>query len=161
MTAPTLALTLWPEWAWVIAKSRSWLFPKNVENRSWHPGRRLPVGSRIAIHAGKTLGGRPGLLAADEAVAAVLDMYRDEHPKPIEPFPYFRTHLHACPKSAILCVATIDDYDQERRSKWDVPGQWHWRLRDVVVLDEPIPCKGSQGLWLIPPDIRARLEVTP
>lgn len=30
---------------------------------------------------------------------------------------------------------------------WAVPDQVWWMLTDVEVLAEPVPCKGSQGLW--------------
>lgn len=157
---PDLALTLWPEWAWVIANGQSWpadLVRKLVENRGWHPGRRLPVGTRIAIHAGKHLGGRPGAAVADEAVAGVLAMYRRANPGRLLPYQGFREALRACAKSAIVCTATIDGYDQHHLTGWDVPDAWHWRLRDVLVLDEPIPCRGAQGLWPVPADVRVRL----
>lgn len=32
-----------------------------------------------------------------------------------------------------------------------MPGNFGWTLRDVIVLPEPIPCRGSQGLWDVNP----------
>ena len=56
------ALTLWPEWAALIAHGL-----KPVENRGW----KLPEGERIAIHAGAHIGGRKGRPALEEADNAV------------------------------------------------------------------------------------------
>jgi hypothetical protein len=55
--------------------------------------------------------------------------------------------LLACPRSAIVCVATVTSFDRNQLTGWDVPGCWHWRLSDVRVLEQPIPCKGALGLW--------------
>lgn len=61
------ALTLWPEWAAMIA-----LLDKLVENR----GRLLrpPIGERIAIHAGASVGGRKGKVARIEGIQSIMDM---------------------------------------------------------------------------------------
>lgn len=166
---PDLALTLWPEWAWTIATigrgspAYQWE-PKDVENRGWHPRGRLPVGTRIAIHAGAHLGGRPGRPAAQEAREAVVSMLRNQRtlgPRPAwshELWPMPVDAMDDVPRSAIVCIATMAGYDQVQRTPWDVPGAWHWRLRDVVVLPSPVPCQGAQGLWSIPTDVRERLR---
>lgn len=36
-------------------------------------------------------------------------------------------------------------------------GRWAWLLDNIVKLDEPIPCRGRQGVWTVPDDIAARL----
>ena len=157
---PDLALTLWPEWAWTITSGQSWpddLVRKTVENRGWTPGGRVPAGTRLAIHAGAHVGGRPGAAASREAVAAVLGMYQRANPNRMLPFPGFREELRTCPTSAIVAVVTIDRYDRHQLTGWDVPDAWHWRFDAVRVLAEPIPCRGAQGLWQIPADVRARL----
>lgn len=135
-----LALTLWPEWAWAICHAG-----KRVENRAWHPGKRLPVGSRLAIHAGKHIGGRPGQTARDEGLDALFDMGFGSLSFGWEP------EVVACPRSAIVAVATVEGFDQEQRTQWDVPGCWHWRLSGVLVLAEPVACRGAQGLWTAHP----------
>lgn len=165
---PDLALTLWPEWAWTIATiGRTPTYPwepKDVENRGWHPRGRLPVGTRIAIHAGAYMGGRPGRPAAQEAREAVVGMLRQQAglgTRPLwshELWPMPVNAMDDVPRSAIVCTATIAGFDQVQRTPWDVPGAWHWRLHDVVVLPSPVPCQGAQGLWSIPADIRERLR---
>lgn len=145
-----LALTLWPEWAWAICHAG-----KRVENRTWHPGARLAVGARLAIHAGAHIGGRPGADVASDAVDVVMAMWETGGPLRSNDE---RRRLAACQRSSIVAVATIDVYDQEQRTWWDVPGQWHWRLRDIQVLDTPIPHRGAQGLWTPSPEALAALQ---
>ena len=33
-----------------------------------------------------------------------------------------------------------------------------WRLTNVRLLDEPIPCRGSVGMWRLPEDVRQRIK---
>ena len=33
-----------------------------------------------------------------------------------------------------------------------------WRLTNVRLLDEPIPCRGSVGMWRLPTDIKEKLS---
>jgi hypothetical protein len=40
---------------------------KRIENRTWKPPQKL-IGQRIAIHAGKSIGGRPGAKRSTEAL---------------------------------------------------------------------------------------------
>ena len=35
-----------------------------------------------------------------------------------------------------------------------------WRLINVRLLDEPIPCRGSVGMWRLPEDVRQRISKT-
>lgn len=133
------ALTLWPEWAWAICN-----LDKRVENRTWTPGNRLPIGSTLAIHAGKHIGGKPGPGALEDGLDGLLSMAGDKLGPDWGP-------VICCPKSAIVAVATIDGFDREQRTPWDVAGLWHWRLRDVKVLAAPIPCRGAQGIWMVKP----------
>jgi hypothetical protein len=140
------AITLWPEWAWAICA-----LGKRVENREWLPGPRLIVGDRLAIHAGKHLGGRAGEPAADEASDAVLDMYRRATGETFPPG--WPDAFEDCPRSAIVAVATVTGFDRNQRTGWDVPGAWHWRLGDVRVLPVPVPCRGAQGLWAPSEDV--------
>ncbi len=37
------------------------------------------------------------------------------------------------------------------------PGRWMWQFRGVRCLREPIPCRGQQGLWTVPPDIEVEI----
>jgi hypothetical protein len=46
-------------------------------------------------------------------------------------------------------IGTVELYaiDKEMKTQWDEPGLFHWRLRNPVPLDKPIPARGSLGLW--------------
>lgn len=144
------AITLWPEWAWAICR-----LGKRVENRTWTPQPRIQIGDRFAIHAGKHLGGRPGATARGEALQSVAHMARLAFPDADTGFT--ARDLLACTTSAIVCTAVLDAVDTVGRTAWDVPRSWHWRLRDVVVLDTPIAMGGRQGLWRVPADVLPRL----
>ncbi len=37
------------------------------------------------------------------------------------------------------------------------PGRYAWDLSAVVAVPEPIPCRGSLGLWTPPPDVLRKL----
>lgn len=143
------ALTLWPEWAYAIAH-----LGKRAENRGWTPPASI-IGQRIAVHAGAHIGGRQGRVATAEAVDAVLCMAaragRDAFGRALVP------EIETCATSAIVCTAVVTGWDCDDRTGWDVPGQCHWRLADVQVLPEPVPCRGAQGLWRVPADIAARV----
>ena len=42
---------------------------------------------------------------------------------------------------------------------WESPGSWHWQLAErVTVLPEPVPCRGNQSWWHLPPDVADAVE---
>lgn len=162
------AITLWPEWAWAIC-----FLDKRVENRDWHPPRHL-IGRRLAIHAGAHVGGRKGAVARGEGIDALARMASFANWKQTTDadnwghadFLYCvrggvtkDTAEHPIVTSAIVAVATLAGADTEDRTPWDVPGCWHWRLDDVVVLDPPAPMRGAQGLWTWTPGLDGRTDV--
>lgn len=139
------ALTLWQPWAWAVAHAG-----KNVENRTWSPP-KAAIGQRIAIHAGK---------AIDFNIVNQMQSGRWSKASPV---------CIDCPdpddmvRGAIIATAVIDRVMtpgvlDRLRVLWGTPSQYGWVLRDVITLDEPIPCKGMQGLWTVPADIEARLR---
>lgn len=163
MADPLIALTLWPEWAWTIVSGQSWpegLVRKMCENRTWHPGKRLAPGSRLAIHAGKSLGGklRASETLTREALGGLLSMFKRANPEHFRPYSLWTADVRDCPKSAIVAVVTIDGFDRDDRTGWDVPGAWHWRFRSVSVLREPVPITGKQGLWKVPEYFAAQVR---
>ena len=40
---------------------------------------------------------------------------------------------------------------------WE-PGRWAIQFADAGILDEPIPCRGRQGVWRIPADVSERIR---
>ena len=119
------AITLHQPHAFAIAHAG-----KDIENRKWAPPGSV-IGCRIAIHAGKVLD-RNG-----------LDELRDRGIMP--------THDDLV-RGAIVAVATLTGYVRESESPW-FTGPIGWTLEDIVAID-PVPCRGFQGLWNLPPDIK-------
>lgn len=128
------AITLWQPWAWAIMSAG-----KRVENRSW-PAPRALVGQRIAIHAG---------MRVDEWGIEVVEEITDAPvPTPLTTGAIVGTaRVTGCVRAANAEVMT----------SWHF-GPWCWELEDVRALEEPVPCKGRQGLWDLPPEVEAEIE---
>jgi hypothetical protein len=151
------ALSLLQPWATLIM-----LGVKLNETRSWSTKHRGP----LAIHAsaGKPAGARlvaetdPYIKAALEKHGLTFDTLPrgqvlgtcelvevarivEEFKKPMDGAPY------------------IDPYQlyTENPSEYAAgdytPGRYAWLLSEVVVLETPIPCKGSLSLWEVPADV--------
>jgi hypothetical protein len=136
------ALTLWQPWAGFVAAGM-----KRIETRSWPTKYR----GEVAIHAGMK-----------------LTPWAKDFPPHI-----LRGLLEADPDGklrhygSILAVATLSDCirtqdlvcldDRERLLGNYEPGRWAWRLESVIVLDNPVPCRGMQGLWTVPPEIEKKI----
>lgn len=131
MGAEMRALTLWQPWSWAIARAG-----KRVENREWKPPAWI-IGERIAIHAGKKYD--------DEAA---VDLYNCGLDVPTK---------SKIVLGAIECTAIVKGWIAE--IKKDHPqsfwfcGPIGWVFGDVIVLPEPIPCRGRQKLWDVPHEI--------
>lgn len=158
--SPMLALTLHPEWAWAVCH-----LGKNVENRSERFCRQIDrrVGDGwLAIHAGVK---RPADFAA---VAAMYDGQVDAFPGDADD-PSAGWLFGGCsgvfikdadlPRGAIVALAKIGDVlPPGAQAPWKLTFSAALPLAPVVVLPEPIPCKGQQGLWTPAPDIQERLR---
>lgn len=129
------ALTLLNPWAHLIAHHG-----KDVENRTWVPG----TATRLLIHAGKGwdwaaaerygrwLGPGVGVTSAVVAVAIIDD----------------------------VCSATVNAPGVVCRcGSWAQPGLYHWRLRSVVALAEPVPAQGRLRLWYPPAEVVEAIEI--
>ena len=120
-------LTIYQPWASLIAEGI-----KVYETRPW----RAPYRGLVAIHAGKT------------------GKYVTETP------PEYR-HL-AYPLGAILAVANLETVVETERfspSREEIMlgdwtrGRFAWRMAGVKKLKSPVPCRGFQGLWSVPPEV--------
>jgi hypothetical protein len=142
------ALTIWQPWAVAIAH-----WGKDVENRTWQCYRR----GLIAIHAGAGVGTHNDYRAA---IACVADLTG----RPAEDI----TDGSQI-RSAIIAVANLTDVCSKSRhfpfahlkctcGLWAQSGQRHFKLTDVVALPEPVPCKGSQQLWILPPEVESAVR---
>lgn len=135
------ALTISQPYASLIADGKKW-----VENRVWGTPYRGP----LAIHAGK---GTQYLTREQMALryptGCVIAVVR----------------LVACiniggPREwdrafEIYLGLTIDDILKHEYTE----GPWCWVLREVRKFDTFIPCRGAQGLWDLPADVAARVEI--
>lgn len=132
------AITLKPPWSAFVAAGM-----KRMETRSWRSNYLGP----IAIHASK-VGVTWGLGDLLE------DFYELDR---IDPRGVHRA------RGAVVAVACLSSYmrtekllglsDRERRLGNYSPGRWAWRLEEVRALEDPVPCRGYQGLWTLPEDV--------
>ncbi len=134
------ALTLHQPWAWAIAHA-----DKDVENRTWQPIRGV-VGTPIAIHAGKEVD--------EEAYAAFKKGLYGPQAAAVDDWPMAL--------GGVVAVATVDRVETlgpgpAPFSRW-YAGPYGWVLRDVVPLLAPVPCRGMQMLWHLPPDVEAAVR---
>lgn len=125
------ALTLYQPWATLIIHG-----PKRIENRRWTPPKDL-IGKRIAIHAGKTIDGGAVIRHEDTLLKATGGVFE-------------------IPTGVVLGTAIVYGYVTRSDDEW-FSGPIGWQLAEVRALPEPIPCRGAQGLWDLPPDVEAQL----
>ncbi len=160
------AVTLHQPWASLIA-----LGHKTTEKRGW-PAPKTPVGTRITIHVAKRRPRRsewndqvaetvPGMelpLGAVVATARVDGCVRalsagfTKLSEPIHPGK----------------VWAVDRSGQERRDAYQMKsdpygdyseGRWIWLLSRVRPVEPPIEARGNRGVWTLPPQVRAQLEL--
>ena len=107
---------------------------KRYETRSWYTSYTGP----LAIHASKnrTEALRSGPFGAIVAVGRLVACFRTEY-------------LTEWCENEIVDEIDIGDFS---------PGRWGWLIKDVQKLVYPIPTRGYQGLWRLPPDIATILE---
>jgi len=96
---------------------------KDVENRPWRTHRR----GRILIQAS---------LKVERDEAGSLGLDPDE-----------------LPTGEIVGAVEIVDCIQNSKSKWAIKGQWHWVLKNPLVLAKPIPLKGALGFIKVSPGL--------
>ena len=125
------AITLHQPWAWAIVQGY-----KQFETRSWRTNYRGP----LAIHAGKTVDwdmvAWSDLDSGDIVTGAIVAV----------------ADLIDCDLTDTLDPNTTEDYWGDWR-----PGRFGWDLGNVTVLDEPVPCRGYQGLWTPSEDVVAQI----
>ena len=164
--SPILALTIWPEWAWAICH-----LDKRVENRGERFARQIDkrVGDgRLAIHSGVR---RPADFAAVAAMSGmpydVLDYDDVDLEDAVGPVWQFGAtggtggvliEDARLTRGAIVALAKIGDVLLPgAQAPWKLTFSAALSLSPVLILPDPIPCKGQQGLWTPPPDIQERL----
>jgi hypothetical protein len=111
-------LTVKNPWAdWIIFGQRGEF--KTTENRAWETLYR----GRIYIHVSKKIDRR-----VDSADSRELE--------------YWETQTG-------MIIGSVELYaiDRERKTEWDEPGSFHWRLKNPLPLERAIPARGALGLW--------------
>ena len=144
------ALTVRIPWPWAIC-----YLGKPVENRDWRPSKtQLAPGEKFALHAGKM----PSAIEIEEAFEGMfaMDVINEETKLPT--IAELRKQ-----ESSIVAVATFGGAATLHSSRWFV-GAYGWKLFGVdedvplILLPEPVKCRGAQGLWEVPSDVLAKMR---
>lgn len=110
---------------------------KDVENRSW----RLPVellNKPIAIHTGKSVFEQTETLAHLKKIGIEIDTL--------------------LPLGHIVATAYFTRCELgEPKPPWRIPGQYHWHLKVLGILETPIPARGSLGFWEVSPELEFKI----
>lgn len=164
------ALTVIEPWATLLISGA-----KKIETRSWAPPEHL-CGERIAIHASAGLTGAEFALAFREPFASRLAEYRGQGRHGYAPtgrikdaFKSSRGHVlgHArlidfgpiCGDPTVRGKRFVDgargryavEGEELAFGDYSLTGRWGWIFDDQVSLDEPIPARGSLGIWVWDP----------
>ena len=126
------ALTEQGPWGELIASG------KDVENRTWPPPKGR-VGGLLASHQGQAYDA-----SGAQSVREVLGL---EVPSKDT----FR-------RGVVVAVTRLAAVVRDSTSSWAAEGQYHWCLEGTVALPLPVPCKGAQGLWALPPQVFAQVR---
>jgi hypothetical protein len=111
-------LTVKNPWAYLILYSSAFGH-KDVENRTWETKYRGP----LLIHCSKSLDAN----------------------FPQEELPYGVNWQDF--NGRIIGRVNLVDCVRNSKSLWAEKGMWHWVLRNPVPLKNPVPARGSLGLW--------------
>jgi len=111
---------------------------KDVENRTWAPSKEL-IGKKILIHAGSTKVPKDFFNTIPfEWCSAIANATR---------YGWIPRNENA-PTGAIIGYATLVGFSNKTESLWDGgEDQVKWIFKDPYLFDEPIPAKGSLGLF--------------
>lgn len=156
--SPLRALTLWPEWAYAVCH-----LGKNIENRQWVPPPGA-IGHIICIHGGKYIGGldtgtdrqwQAMLSLCETATKVTGKEYRiSDQPGPCS----VNADLINARGRGIVAVARLDNVLKHSQDHgWYRADCFGWVLEDVVVLPEPVECRGAQGLWKVKPSVAEKV----
>lgn len=114
---------------------------KDVENVGWcPPSTKLHPGDRLAIHGGRM----PADTEIRRSFAALEERGCIFPGSAIPSLDDLRTQ-----ESSIVAVVTYGGALTSHTSKW-FAGYYGWLVRNLVVLPQPVPCRGARGLWSVP-----------
>jgi hypothetical protein len=149
---PTRALTLWQPWAWLVANGH-----KNIENRPRgfsHKSFRGDFWIHAAAESAESIASWP---LAQRVCAELLGEDFRIPPAYVLNF------------GAIIGRATITGIVPPRMSllgkedpspivPWHFPDQYGFKLKNARTIETPVPCRGFQGFWTVPPDVLSRCQ---
>jgi hypothetical protein len=137
------ALPLWQPWASLVV-----LGEKRIETRHWAAPASI-LGKRIAIHATKT---QRELWVCDEPeFADALGRHGlDEGDLPLGALIGLVTVKRCAPMTAEGIARLRVEQPNEWAFGHYVLGRFAWVLADPEPLPEPVPWKGSQGIFSVP-----------
>lgn len=154
------ALTLWQPWAslCVWTNPDDGLAEKQIETRSWPTKYR----GWMAIHAAKDESVYWDALQ-DSSLKQAVNRYL---PQSVPPeFGAIIGLVNLIDVWSVSCTYLLPylkvGYKWHRRnlSFGDYSaGRFGWIFNRHIQLTEPIPCKGAQGLWNLPPDVEQQLK---
>ncbi len=139
-------ISLTQPWAQLVV-----LGQKQYETRSW----KTPYRGLLAIHASKSVPGwAKRLCQTDPMFVSVLGTYWAAKPLPLGAI--------IGTVQLVDCEPITDEMEyfllaKERAFGDWAPGRYAWKLENPRALPEPIPCKGSLGLWRLPTDLEGQI----
>jgi hypothetical protein len=158
-------LTLTQPWAFGFALG------KRVENRDWLPP--VQYGEFwVALHGGKFPTGKKHEQACSDLnwLLHGVELEKDEKLlqvkyQSIAHFNSLEYCLKHLSREGVFAVARYSGWVdintlgnvREQQHKWFF-GKYGWVLTDLKWLKEPIPCRGAQKLWTLPPEVLAEIK---
>ena len=130
---------------------------KKVENRNAMP---VPAKGRCAVSCSKSF-------CKEEFGEFVRWAARALKPEDFEMIPAWGDVkdwpgkvVGCCDYEATRRIGTTLNGRDARSTKWDEGYDFWWELANVVCFDGPIPCRGSVGMWQMPPALAAQVTAT-
>lgn len=137
------ALSIKQPWLYCITDS-----DKQVENRTWEPPRWI-IGERIALHASGKLDSMDGRKTASRIAGVKLSSFVGDMP--------LGAIVGTARLSQCFLLPEYGGRNRQECDKWSF-GPFCWVLSDIKKLSSPLPCKGTLGLWDVPPGIAEKIQ---
>jgi len=146
-------LSLWQPWASLIA-----IGAKLYETRSWS----TPYRGELAIHATKVFPAEARELCGQAPFFGALQAAKE---RPFDPLPRGAivavAEIIACyPTEGIALTQWWDAKTAHREIAFGdySEGRWAWVLKNIRRLSRSVPCRGAQGLWIVPADVERQIR---
>lgn len=120
---------------------------KDVENRGWKLPKKY-IGQRVAIHAGSRY-----VNVFDEWLSVI-------NPTPSQTLALLQDWTALSKIQGIIGTVVFTGWhlSEYSISQWVGYDKYCWQIEEPIALSKPIPCKGAQGFWTVPPDIEAEIR---